>query len=199
MNDSPRLTRIPGNRKVHLIRTPREKGSRDLPGHRSNLSGPKGNRTRKENLPRGPRRERTTTGPRTGPRRLLRDCNSAGTSYSGTSALAIAAGHMVAQWSRMGGPAMAPIAQISVPTNEKGGRPSSKRVAPPFQKHHPHGWKRQQTIPLHRGRRLHRPFFKDNNKQPRRDNPGEDRPLANFNTSIPSTQPSTLVNDRSDN
>ena len=43
---------------------PKGSGGRDPHGHRFRLSGPKANKTRRVSRPRGPRRGRTTTGPR---------------------------------------------------------------------------------------------------------------------------------------
>ena len=132
MRDSPNQTRAQASPKVLGGRTPKVRAKYDPPGHRSSLSGLKANKLRKERRRRGPRRARTTIGPRTGQHRPLKDCSFAGISFSGTSAQETVADPMDARLSRMGGPAMAPIAQTSAQTNEKGGWPSSKGASQRF-------------------------------------------------------------------
>ena len=143
MRDSPNQTRAQASPKVLGGRTPKARAKYDPHSHRSSLSGLKANNLRKGKRRKGPRRARTTTGPRTGQLRPLKGCNFARISFSGTSAQETVADPMDARLSRMGGPAMAPITLTSAQTNEKGGWRSSKRASPPFKQ--THLWRRNRS------------------------------------------------------
>ena len=154
--DSPNQTRAQASPKVLGGRTPKARAKYDPHGHRSTLSGLKANNLRKGKRRRGPRRARTTIGPRTGQHRPQKGCNFAGISFFGTSAQETVGDPMDARLSRMGGPATAPITLTSVQTNEKGGWPSSKRASPPFKQTHPRRWNRSHTTTPPGGRLPHR-------------------------------------------